>query len=155
MAQDWWVNQTRNHEFERSVGIVAGEIKKENPSRTHYGRANVSRMDVDDLLVCYIGKGRIDCVARVTERSIEPKKAPWPGSDKDAKAYIAKVKYFSIKPTIQKEEFIDKMLEFGYYSKGPITRNRNISQGYAFELEGDRFDFLIGLRNLSRSDFRI
>ena len=67
---------------------------------------------------------------------------------------MAEVKYFPLAPSIQKEEYIGRMLEYGCYPKGPINRDGNIAQGYAFELRGNRFDFFVGLRNLSRSDFK-
>ena len=157
MSQTWWINQTRNYKFERGAGIVAGQIK-EDPTKTHYGRANVSRMNEGDLFVSYIRTrdgGIIDLVGRVIKKSpsLPGVKAPWPRSADGVKAYVAQVKYFPIVPAIQKSEYIDKMLEFGYYSKGPITHIGTISQGYAFELRGKRFDYLVGLRNLSQSDF--
>jgi hypothetical protein len=154
MVQYWWVNQTRNHKFERSVGIVAGQINKENRDLTHYGRKNVKKMNVDDLLVCYVRSMGIDYVARVVQKYQE-KPAPWPGSDENETAYVASVKYFPIKPTILQEEFSDKIQKFGCYPKGPITRSGEIKEGYAFIFNKDGFDNLMNLRKLSQRDFEI
>ena len=109
----------------------------------------------DDLIICYVGRLGIDHVARVVKRSNE-RPAPWPGSDhKNETAYVANVKYFTIKPTIKKEEYMDKMLNYGYYKYSPFSSVGTINQGYAFELDDVRFNFLTGLRNLSQSDFMI
>ena len=154
MVLYWWVNQTRNHKFERSVGIVAGQINKENPNRTVYGRMNVKKMNVNDLLVCYVRGAGIDYVARIIERPYE-KPTPWPGSDyENETAYVANVKYFPITPTIQQEEFLGGIQKFGCYPKGPITRSGGIKEGYAFVFNKDGFDFLMDLRNLSQSNFQ-
>lgn len=51
------------------------------------------------------------------------------------------------------QRIIDKMLNYGCHPKGPITRSGNINQGYAFKFNKDGFEILIGLRNLSESDF--
>ena len=69
---------------------------------------NVKKMNVNDLLVCYVRGAGIDYVARIIERPYE-KPTPWPGSDyENETAYVANVKYFPITPTIQQEEFFNE-----------------------------------------------
>ena len=154
MVQYWWVTQTRNHDFERKEGIVAGQINRENPKRTHYGRANVQKMNVHDFLVCYIRNVGIDRVARIMEKCPKfdpenPEKAPWPGSNKSAIAYIAKVKYYDpIETPIKEEEYITQMLNYGGYPKGPITCTGKINRGYAFKLDEGGFNILMSPRNV-------
>jgi hypothetical protein len=135
MVQYWWVNQTDMHEVERDKGIVAARVSESGI--THWGRENVKNMNTGDLIICYRSKIGIDRAACVIKNcGICP--APWNYKDDKGKAYIAKVKYFTINP-IPKSEFLGELQECASHPKGPIITNGNIRFAYAMELKRDGF----------------
>ena len=104
--QYWWVTQTDHHEYERSNDIVAGRISQKNPKRTHIGRKNVYKMNVNDILVCFIRHFGIDNVAKVVKKSLKPEETPSPDSPKGL-AWVAHVKYLGkISPPLAKRKSI-------------------------------------------------
>jgi hypothetical protein len=102
-------------------------------------------MKKNHLIVCYRSEIGIDQLARVIEDG-KPDSIPW-DDDEKRKAYVAKVKYLSIKP-IAKKDFWDDLENIANYDEktGPIDHiRRQIRYAYAMRLTKKGFDKIIEL----------
>lgn len=103
-------------------------------------------MKEGEFIVCYRSGVGIDRLARVITIADKMENTiPWEDDEK-RRAYVAKVRYESIKKPITKEEFWDDLKDIAKGNEEPIDLIRGqIRYAYAMKLPKNAFDKIIDL----------